>query len=214
MKDYTARVDDSRPSKKQMSEFKDKIPAAGGRVEFLYDPESEGIATQVSGTGFIALYQIAISMDGRRLLSTVPATGIGVMPVYPQPSVLTFIQSDQQGMWGRNCPLCQKYFRTNHVMDVTYCPYCAVEAPSLAFISKDQRSYITACYDAFARAYAGKKSTAVEIAAITDATPAWHYSEEKQQFHFKCSEKGCDAQSDILGEYGYCPQCGRTNARK
>jgi hypothetical protein len=196
-----------------MSEFKDKIPAAGGKVEFLYDQASGGIATQVSGTGFIALYQVAISMDGRRLLSTVPATGIGVIPVYPQPSVLTFIQSDDQGMWGRNCPFCEKYFRTNHVMDVTYCPYCAMDAPSLAFVSKDQRTYITACYDAFARAYVGKKSTAVEIEDITDQTSAWHYSEEKQQFHFKCSEKDCDTQTDILGEYGYCPRCGRTNAR-
>jgi hypothetical protein len=197
-----------------MSEFKDKIPAAGGKVEFLYDLASGGIATQVSGTGFIALYQVAISMDGRRLLSTVPATGIGVMPVYPQPSVLTFIQSDEQGMWGRNCPFCKKYFRTNHVMSGTHCPYCAGEESSLAFVSKEQRTYITACYDAFARAYVGKKSTAVEIADITDQTPAWHYSEEKQQFHFKCSEKGCDTQTDILGEYGYCPGCGRTNARK
>jgi hypothetical protein len=198
---------------KQMGEFKDKIPAAGGKVEFLYDPASGGIATKVSGTGFIALYQVAITMDGRRLLSTVPATGIGVMPVYPQPSVLTFIQSDEQRMWGRNCPVCQKYFRTNHVMDTTYCPYCALGATSLAFISKDQRVYITACYDAFARALIGKKSTAVEIADITDRTPAWHYSEEKQQFHFKCSEKDCAAEADILGEYGYCPRCGRTNAR-
>jgi hypothetical protein len=196
-----------------MSEFKDKIPAAGGKIEFLYD-QAGGIATQVSGTGFIALYQVAISMDGRRLLSTVPATGIGVMPVYPQPSILTFIQSDEQGMWGRNCPFCKKYFRTNHVMSDTHCPYCAGQESSLAFVSKEQRTYITACYDAFARAYVGKKSTAVEIGDITDQTPAWHYSEEKQQFHFKCFEKGCDTQTDILGEYGYCPRCGRTNARK
>lgn len=200
-----------------MSEFKEKIPAAGGKVEFLYDEASGGIAAQVSGTGIIALYQVAISMDGRRMLSTVPATGIGVTAVFPKPSILTFIQSDEQGMWGRNCPHCQKYFRTNHIMDVTHCPYCALPAPDLAFVSKDQRKYITACYDAFARAYTGKKSTVVEIGDITDNTPAWHYShysEEKQQFHFKCSEKSCDTQTDILGQYGYCPRCGRTNARK
>ena len=106
-----------------MSEFKEKIPAAGGKVEFLYDEASGGIAAQVSGTGIITLYQVAISMDGRRMLSTVPATGIGVTAVYPMPSILTFIQSDEQGMWGRNCPHCQKYFRTNHIMDVTHCPH-------------------------------------------------------------------------------------------
>lgn len=197
-----------------MSEFKDKIPAAGGKVEFLYDPVGGGIAAQISGSGFWATYLVAVSMDGRRLLSTVPATGIGQAPVYPQPSVLTFIQSDEQGMWGRNCPLCQKYFRTNHVMDVTYCPYCAAVAPSLAFISQDQRNYITLCYDAFARAYIGKKSTSLDLADITDRTPAWHYSEEKQQLHFACDTKDCRAETDILGQYGYCPKCGRTNARR
>lgn len=198
-----------------MVEFKDKIGAAAGKVEFLYDP-ANGIAPQVSGSspGIWAMYQVAVSLDGRHLLAEVPATGIGVMPVYPQPSVITYIQSDEQGMWGRNCPACQKYFRTNHVMGETCCPYCSIWAPGLAFMSKDQRKYITACYDAFARAFMEKKSTAVEFADITDSNSAWHYSEEKQQFHFKCCEKDCKVETDILGEYGYCPRCGRTNARK
>jgi hypothetical protein len=198
-----------------MPEFKDKIGAAAGKVEFLYDP-SRGIAPKISGSspGFFAMYMVAVSLDGRHLLGEVPATGIGVTPVYPQPSVITFIQSDEQGMWGRNCPLCQKYFRTNHVMGITCCPYCAFEESGLAFISKEQRSYITACYDAFARAYMEKKSTSVEIVDITDQTTAWHYSEVKQQFHFKCEAKDCGAETDILGEYGYCPRCGYTNARK
>jgi hypothetical protein len=197
-----------------MTAFKDKIPAATGRVEFLYDEATGTISTQITDVGFSVLYQVAVSMDGRHLLDIVPITGMGVTPVYPRPSVVTYIQSDKQGMWGRNCPACQKYFRTNHVFDVTFCPYCAAGAPSLAFVSQDQRKYITSCYDAFARAYIGKKNSAVELADITDQNPAWHYSEVKQQFHFKCSEKGCDAETDILGEYGYCPRCGRTNARK
>lgn len=113
-----------------MTEFKDKIRAAGGKVEFLYDP-AKGIAAQISGSGFIAVYLIAVSLDGRHLLATVPATGIGQTPVYPQPSVLTYIQSDELGMWGRNCPACQKYFRTNHVMGVTFCPYCSLELTRL-----------------------------------------------------------------------------------
>jgi hypothetical protein len=162
----------------------------------------------------MAVYLVAVSMDGRHLLSTVPATGIGQIPVYPQPSVLTYIQSDQQGMWGRNCPACKKYFRTNHVMGITFCPYCSADAPSLAFVSKEQRTYITAFYDAFARALIGKKSTSLDMADITDATTAWHYAEVKQQFHFKCETKDCHTETDILGEFGFCPQCGQTNARK
>lgn len=198
-----------------MSEFKDKIGAAGGKVEFLYEP-GRGIAVKisVSSPGFWAMYIVAVSIDGQHLLSEIPATGIGVEAVYPKPSVVTYIQSDEQGMWGRNCPACQKYFRTNHVMGETCCPYCAMWAPGLAFMSKDQRKYITACYDAFARAFREQKSTTVEFADITDSNSAWHYSEEKQQFHFKCAAGGCKAETDILGEYGYCPRCGRTNARK
>jgi hypothetical protein len=197
-----------------MSEFKDKIPAAGGEVEFLYNPANGAIATRISGVGFRAMYLVAVSMDGRHLLSDVPAGGIGQTMVYPKPSVLTYIQSDEQGMWGRNCPFCKKYFRTNHVMDVTCCPYCATGAPSLAFISEAQRTYIRAFYDSFGRAYTGKKNTSLNMADITDQTSAWHYSEEKQQFHFKCNTKDCHTETDILGQYGYCPQCGRTNARK
>jgi hypothetical protein len=197
-----------------MSEFKDKIPAARGKIEFLYHPE-RGIATRISGPEFRGTYFVAISLDGRHLLASVPAAGMGQTVVYPKPSVLTYIQSDEQGMWGRNCPRCEKYFRTNHVMDDTCCPYCATGAPSLAFISKAQHTYIIAFYDAWARACIGKTDTSLDVAAITDLTPAWHYSEVKQQFHFRCDAKDCQVQTDMLGDgYGYCPRCGRTNARK
>jgi hypothetical protein len=202
-----------------MSKFKDKIRAAGGKVEFFYDPSNGGIATQISGFGFIALYQIAVSMDGRTPLSTVPPTGIGVTPVYPRPSVLTFIQSDEEGMWGRNCPCCEKYFRTTHITDVTFCPYCWHGASSLNFISKAQRSYLRAFYDAFMRARLYRKNTSLDLAEITDATDStdkaqpWHY-EVKQQYHFTCDAKNCGTRTDLLGEYGFCSGCGRTNARK
>lgn len=213
MADHTAAIDIRTDI--TMSDFKDKIAAASGKVEFLYDATTRRISQKISR--FRAAYFVAVSLDGRHLLSTVPATGLGQTAVYPQPSVLTFIQSDEQGMWGRNCPLCKKYFRTNHVdgvNDTTFCPYCSHAATSLAFISKEQRTYILAFYDAMMRALIRKTNTALDIAEITDETPAWHYSEEKQQFHFVCDTKDCNAETDILGEYGYCPRCGRTNARK
>jgi hypothetical protein len=157
---------------------------------------------------------IAVSMDGREMLATVPAVGLGQISVYPKPSVMTYIQSDEQGMWGRNCARCKKYFRTAHVGGLTFCPYCSTPDDGLAFTSKDQRAYITAYYDAFMRAYIGKQSSVLDMADITDDVPAWHYSEEKLQSHFECDTKDCKAQTDILGEYGYCPRCGKTNARK
>jgi hypothetical protein len=195
-----------------MAEFKDAIPAAGGHIEFLFDLQ-RGLSTRISGSGFRAMYLVAVSMDGRRLLSEVPAAGLGQVMVYPQPSVLTYIQSDEQGLWGRNCPACQKYFRTNHIMGLTFCPYCSKAELGLAFVTKEQSKYIMAYYDAFMRAYTGGVSTTLSMSDITDQTSAWHYSEEKQQVHFKCETKDCHAETDILGRFGFCPRCGKTNAR-
>ncbi|MGD1105728.1 MAG: hypothetical protein ABR865_01705 [Terracidiphilus sp.] len=183
-------------------------------MEFLYDAASGAISNQISGTGFMAFYQVALSLDGRHLLASVPPGGLGQVMIYPKPSLLAFVQSDQQAMWGRCCPSCGKYFRTNHIMDTTYCPYCSQPAPDLAFITEEQKKYLTAFYDAFARAHLQQTNTSLEMAEITDATSNWHYSEEKQQRHFTCQADKCGAQTDILGEYGYCPRCGRTNARK
>lgn len=195
-----------------MAEFKDAIPAASGRIEFLYQPNGR-IDSQISGISPQVMYMVAVSMDGRRLLGEVPAVGLGGTAVYPQPSVVTYIQSDDQCMWGRNCPACEKYFRTTHIFGMSVCPYCAETAPSLTFISKAQRVYIAACYDTFARAVLTHQSTSLDVACITDQAPAWHYSEEKQQLHFKCRTDDCCVETDILGRYGFRPRCGRTNAR-
>jgi hypothetical protein len=194
-----------------MAEYKDAIPTALGRLEYLHQPDGR-LAFKISGH-MRAMYMVAVSMDGTHLLDEVPAVGIGGTAVYRQPSVIAYVQSDDQGMWGRNCPACHGYFRTTHISNDSVCPYCAKPAPSLTFISKAQRVYLAASYDAFARAMLTKKDTSLDLEAITDQTPAWHYTEEKQQVHFKCQTDGCGAQTDILGRYGYCPRCGRTNAR-
>ena len=195
-----------------MAGFKDRIRAANGRVEFLYDPK--GIRAQISGFAFASIYQIAVSLDGRSLLAFVPAVGIGQIPTVPSPSILTFIQSDEQNMWGRNCPVCKKYFRTNHVRDKTFCPYCSAVRDGLEFITQAQNQYITAYYNAYARAHIYKTNTVLDAAEITDDEPAWHYSEEVLQTQVKCAVNGCTCETDILGEYGFCPRCGNTNGRE
>jgi hypothetical protein len=170
--------------KSRMTEFKEAIPAGGGKITYHFDA-NKGIAFEVSGF-MRALYFVALSRDGRQILCAVPAGGIGHVAVQPQPSVTACIQSDQQSLWGRNCPGCEKYFRTNHVVpEITHCPYCAEVAPSVDFVSKDQRVYLTACYDAFARAYREKKTVSIGEENVSDVNSAWHYSEVKQQFHFQ-----------------------------
>lgn len=196
-----------------MEEYRDKIPAARGKVEYIYE-EGRGISASISHSEptFFAMYQVALSIDGTRILCTVPVGGLGQTVVAPQPSVPAFVQSDVQGMWGRNCPACEKYFRSEQIVGDTTCPYCSVIAPDLAFVSKDQKRYLTVCYDAFANAHMKKQTTSIDLAEITDEKSAWHYSEEKQQLIFKCQNTRCKCRTDVLGEYAFCPRCGQSNA--
>jgi hypothetical protein len=60
----------------------------------------------------------------------------------------------------------------------------------------------------------GPDNVTIDLDNITDATPEWQYREEQQQFHFRCADASCHRETDILGEYGWCPNCGRSNARQ
>lgn len=192
-----------------MAEFEDKLPIGKAKLEFIRDNRG-GLTKRVSGTGFCAMYQIAVGYDGKAL-GVVPFVGIGQpLPPYPQPSMLAWILSDSQGMWGRRCPFCRSYFRTNHVSDATTCPYCGKVAHSLDFITEGQERYVVAFCNALGKAMQGPDSVTIDLESITDSSSEWNYEEERQQFHFRCTK--CDTQADILGEYGSCPQCGRTNA--
>jgi hypothetical protein len=193
-----------------MPEFGEKITRGSGTLEFGRAPN--GLCfLKISGF-FRAMYQIAVGHNGTPLAS-VPFTGMGSpLPPYPQPSILAWIQADEQGLWGRRCPECKGYFRTNHVYLMTVCPYCAIFSDSLAFITEDQRRYILAFRDAAIKAAKGPEAITIDLGSLTDNKSEWNYSEERQQFHFNCSK--CNTQTDILGEYGWCPQCGGTNGRE
>jgi len=64
------------------------------------------------------------------------------------------------------------------------------------------------------RCFCFKCAELIENAGDRESTSAWHYHEEKQQFHFVCGTEGCRAETDILGQYGHCPRDCKTNARK
>jgi hypothetical protein len=196
-----------------MAEFGEQIPIGGGKLEFIRDKQ-HGLLTQISGTGetgFRAMYELAVRQDGQ-ILEVIPMGGLWTAPP-PPPPLKAFIQSDLQGMWGRCCPSCKSYFRTNHILGGTFCPYCSNVSDSVAFITDTQKRYAKAFIDAALTALRGPDNVTIDLSNVTDATPEWQYSEEQQQFHFKCADQGCYAETDILGEYGWCPRCGRSNAR-
>jgi len=75
-----------------------------------------------------------------------------------------------------------------------------------------QAGYVEAFCNALIKAREGPNDVIIDLDAITDSNPEWDYKEEKQQFHFTCP--ACQTSTDILGTYGYCPRCGRSNAHE
>jgi hypothetical protein len=193
-----------------MSEFGEQIPIGNGKLEFIHDKQ-HGFLTQISGTGFRAMYELAVRQDGQ-ILRAIPSGGLWTAPP-PPPAIKAFIQSDLQGMWGRCCPSCTSYFRSNHIMGDTFCPYCSQVNDSVAFITDAQKRYAKAFIDAALASLRGPDNVTIDLSNVTDATPEWQYTEEQQQFHFKCAAQDCYTEADILGEYGWCPRCGISNAR-
>jgi Zn finger protein HypA/HybF involved in hydrogenase expression len=196
----------------KLPEFGEQLPIGKAKLEFLVN-EQGMISMRMSGSGFMAMYQIAVAYPSGIPLAVVPFTGIGApLPPYPKPSLLAWIMSDELGMWGRICPFCRTYFRSNHIMDATICPYCGSLSDSLQFITEAQGRYVAAFCNAYIEAGQKKSSITIDLETVTDSKPEWKYAEERQQFHFKCLN--CETETDILGEYGWCPKCGKTNARE
>jgi len=78
-----------------MPEFGEQIPIGTGKLEFIHNKQ-HGLLTQISGTGFRAMYQLAVSQEGQ-ILRAIPSGGLWTAPP-PPPPITAFIQSDLQGM--------------------------------------------------------------------------------------------------------------------
>ncbi len=123
------------------------------------------------------------------------------------------IGSDSEGRFGKRCPTCEKYWRTEGW--ATVCAYCGDRAPAHRFLTQAQLAYV--------RAYCARLSTALDIDgdhvidmdAVADAVgrdiskPPFYYVEESQQNKFSCA--ACGSFNDILGSFGYCSACGTRN---
>lgn len=127
-----------------------------------------------------------------------------------------FISSDSEGKFGRQCPACNGYWRSD--LGAHVCPYCGTQADVVAFLTTAQRSYV--------EQYCAKMIEALEVEvggeyaidmdAVADAAdasvgekPPFYYVELSQQNRFTC--KACDGFNDILGTFGYCTVCGTRN---
>ena len=198
-----------------MADF-DEIEHVGGRIIFRND--GSWTFENVDSGGPAAVYQVCVSVSGKvlELLDVVPFVGNGVTTIYPQPSLVVMVGSDKHGMFGRNCPKCQSYFRKTRGASETHCPYCAFTAGSVEFTTKNQLDFIGMFCQDLIKAEASKQDFEINIGSMTrqlsENKSPWVYSEQQQQRQFQCSY--CDVKYDILGDYGGCPGCGKLNARE
>lgn len=139
-------------------------------------------------------------------------------PPYPD-CVPVFIGSDSQGLFGHQCPKCNRYWRSKTVPAVwkITCPYCGVSAETHHFLTPGQRRFAEAICELTAKAVQDEvdgqhvidMDQVADELATTAERPSFYYSEESQQNHYTCA--ACGLADDILGRYGYCSSCGTRN---
>jgi hypothetical protein len=152
-------------------------------------------------------------------VATIRLGGIG-QPWNPKlhPScVPVFIGSDSEGMFGHECPQCEKYWRAPVAPDSwnMTCPYCGVQASTHMFLTAAQKRFVVAWMAHIEKTIdvAADGDFALDMDAVADeATRGGDiYSEQSQQNKFQCH--ACGAVNDILGQYGYCCCCGTRSSR-
>jgi Zn finger protein HypA/HybF involved in hydrogenase expression len=194
-----------------MVEFKESIPHTGGIITIRKRGQQYSLGYRHVGMHAASVVQL-LAVDGRAT-AVIPIGGLYLRDDPAPPQLRVLVPSDRHE-FGRQCPKCKSYFRTE-TATTELCAYCDHSAPVLDFLTDYQREFVKTEYEAILKALLGEDGeTAINLdAKIAEPSIAdpWVYSEEKQQTHFKCA--GCGLQSDVLGEYVRCPQCGTRTAR-
>ena len=198
-------------SKKPAREF-EEIGRPGWRVELVREnDEVTGIKISGEGGG-IRLFQLRASLTGE-LREIVHFQGFMPNGLPPDPLVPVYMVSDVEGLFGRTCPECKSYFRTNNTVEDTICPYCRHYNHCLAFTTPNQQEYVKKYCELINKAVEEGIDLVFDLNQIVDELPEnrpqWVYTEERQQNLFTC--QNCGTIVDILGDYGGCPRCGRLN---
>ena len=139
------------------------------------------------------------------------------------------LKPDGDSYTGRECPVCQKYFKIKFgtgLPDATdcHCPYCNHVGSQNEFWTKQQIKYAKSVaankiFDDLLR-----QTKKLEIRPNKNAffsigitvkgqpTPIAYYSEKELEEHITCSV--CTLQYTIYGAFGYCPDCGIHNSQQ
>ena len=199
-----------------MSEFQE-IAHSGGKIELHFEqPDSVSLGFTHAGSFGMSLFQMGVSLDGKKL-EYLPLGGMDLRaPEPPSPIVPAFIISDREQCFGRSCSKCGSYFRTNRPAAVLHCPYCSHTDGNASFTTPNQLQFIHKIRESYLAAFKEKHSITIDLDKLADELPenrpAWNYSEERQQNCYECPTTDCKTRYDILGEYAGCPKCGKRNS--
>ncbi len=139
------------------------------------------------------------------------------------------MSTDEQGLFGRECPSCKKYFKLKPVTDFTatqgICPYCGYTVELQDFITQDQREYLESIaaneflvpmLRDFANSLKGLETSSNDVVQFKVNTnipqfPIRHYQEKVLETDVTCDT--CGLVFSIYGVFSNCPACGKLNAR-
>jgi len=141
------------------------------------------------------------------------------------------IPTDERGYMGRECPVCELYFKVMLGTGIAgpapcFCAYCGHESQPDQFLTKDQVEFVKAAAFRYAhneifkmlKRHEGpigrqdgfiKMSLKVEPGA---PPPVFRYRERDLESELTCSN--CTLQYTIYGVFAYCPDCGQHNSEQ
>ena len=203
-----------------MAEDFQEIGHSGGKITFTVATDKDGRRTYQVGFSSsrpvpVVLIGVYATSDGVPF-AEMSFGGWGDPVETPPPGGLpVHIASDSEGQFGHDCPRCKQYWRSGPHSN--RCPYCALLAPSFAFLSAAQLRYVRRYCEVLSNALEaeGDSEVVIDMDEVADAVgkegekPAFYVSEKSQQHRFTCV--ACDEFNDILGRYGYCSRCGTRN---
>ena len=199
------------------SEEFNEIALSGGKIEFIKKGERVSIKFTHSNPVPVACFNANISRDGVYLIEDT-RTAVQIKDEFSislnENPLTAYIISDSTGMLGRSCPTCKTYFRTDWFgTKDTHCPYCTHHGHKFKFMTRNQLKFLEEYRKVFLDAFKQEDVSTIDldevIKKLSDNKPEWYYVEEKQQMSIKCPE--CKTRFDILGIYGKCPRCQKSN---
>jgi hypothetical protein len=143
--------------------------------------------------------------------------------------IMVSFPTDENGLTGRECPKCGKYFKvkfgTGLPTSTCICPYCGRKSDQQDFFTKEQIEYaksvvlkevlgpgLAKLEKDFKDLERATRRDFIQIKVKTKSIPLRlkHYQERELETHVICDS--CGLEFAVYGVFASCPDCGRLNA--